>query len=61
MKNEQQMLAEAYLDIESPALTAYDVSRIEDEWLTRQRRVAAIDEVNRLTRPRNPRKTPHEI
>lgn len=60
MKNEQQMLAEAYRDIEPTALTAYDVSRIEDEWLTRQRNVAAIDEANRITRPRN-RKTPHEI
>lgn len=42
-------------------LTCYDISRIEDEWLTRHNQKAMIDEVHRLTRPRNPRKTPHEI
>jgi hypothetical protein len=60
MKNEQQMLAEAYQGIEPCQLNAYDADRIEEEWLTRQKQNAAIDEVHRLTRPRN-RKVPHEI
>lgn len=61
MKNEQQMLAEAYLGTDDTSLTSYDMDRIEDEWITRQKQKAIIDEVHRLTRPRNPRKTPHEI
>jgi hypothetical protein len=60
MKNEQQMLAEAYQDTHDATLTCYDIDRIEEEWLTRQKQAAAIDEMHRLTRPRN-RKAPHEI
>jgi hypothetical protein len=60
MKNEQQMLEEAYQGIEPCSLTAHEVDLMEEEWLTRQKQKAAIDEVHRLTRPRN-RKVPHEI
>jgi hypothetical protein len=60
MKNEQQMLEEAYQDTHDATLTCYDIDRIEEEWLTRHRKMAIIDEVHRLTRPRG-RKVPHEI
>ncbi len=60
MKNEQQMLEEAYQGIEPCSLTVYDLDRIEEEWLVKKRNMAAIDEVHRLARPRG-RKVPHEI
>ena len=60
MKNEQQMLEEAYQGMPDASLTCHEVDLLEDQWLTQQKKAAAIDEVHRLTRPRN-RKTPHEI
>lgn len=54
------MLEEAYQGIEPSSLTAHEVDLLEDQWLTRQRNMAAIDEVHRLTRPKS-RKVPHEI
>lgn len=60
MKNEQQMLEEAYQNISKESLTVEDIDRIEDKWIEQQKKAEAIDEIHRCTRPRN-RKTPHEI
>lgn len=54
------MLEEAYRVIEPSSLTVHEVDLMEDQWLTRQKQKAAIDEVHRLTRSKN-RKVPHEI
>lgn len=54
------MLEEAYRDISDDSLTVEDIDRIEDRWVEQQKKAQAIDEVHRLTRPRN-RTVPHEI
>lgn len=60
MKNEQQMLEDAFLGIPEITLTCHDIDKMEDEWIEQQRRVATMDEALRATRTSN-RKTPHEI